>query len=385
MSTDISEWHLITCEYPPQIGGVSDYTYLVGSGLAAKGHTVHVWCPSAESSIADMQGVKVHRELGRFSISDLRHVSRLLNEFPAPRHLFVQWVPHGYGYRSLNLAFCLWLWKRAKFDHDRVDLLVHEPYLEFFEGSWKQNIAACVHRLMIMVLLNAASHAWISIPAWESRLRRYAFGRRLGFDWLPIPSTIPVIQDRNAISEIRKRFAPNGQLLLAHFGPYIRQNTELMCHLLPALLKEHSNLSVLLLGRGGESLRNEMEQQHNNLIGRLHSTGTLNTASLSAYLSASDLIIQPYPDGISSRRTSAMACLSHGLPMITTTGKLTEPLWAKSGAVALAPVGNDEKLMQLAEHLIKDESERTRLIAASKKLYRERFTLDHILSVLRAA
>ena len=38
-------WHILTCEYPPQTGGVSDYTFLVANGLASHDE-VHVWCPS---------------------------------------------------------------------------------------------------------------------------------------------------------------------------------------------------------------------------------------------------------------------------------------------------------------------------------------------------
>lgn len=382
----LSEWHLITCEYPPQIGGVSDYTYLVGSGLAATGNTVHVWCPPADGITPDAPGVVVHRELGRFTPSDLRRVGRLLDEFPSPRRLFVQWIPHGYGYRSMNLPFCLWLWKRATVNHDRVDLMVHEPYLAFFEGSWKQDAAACAHRVMTMILLNAVSRAWVSIPAWESRLRPYAFGRRLRFDWLPLPSTVPVLQDAGDIAAIRNRYAPDRQFLLAHFGPYIRQVIEPISLLLPMLLCAHSNLSVLLLGRGGEKLRDEIGCQYAELTGRIHTVGALSAvAGLSPYLSASDLIIQPYPDGVSSRRTSAMACLAHGLPMITTTGKLTEPLWAESGAVALAPVGDVAALQQLAERLIADENERKRLSATAKTLYQERFDIEHLLAALREA
>ena len=59
---------------------------------------------------------------------------------------------------------------------------------------------------------------------------------------------------------------------------------------------------------------------------------------LSAHIAACDLFVQPYPDGITSRRTSAMACLSQARPVVTTTGHLTEPLWAESDAVALVDV-----------------------------------------------
>src|SRR5579883_195141 len=60
-------WHLITCEYPPQIGGVSDYTFLMARELARAGEEVHVWCGAASGDYPESPGVSVHRELRRFS------------------------------------------------------------------------------------------------------------------------------------------------------------------------------------------------------------------------------------------------------------------------------------------------------------------------------
>src|SRR5207249_3784653 len=112
-----------------------------------EGDGVHVWCPSISPLEESAPGLTVHRQLGRMSGRDLRQVSRRLNEFPAPRRLLVQWVPHGYGYHSMNLPFCLWLWNRARVWKDEVEIMVHEPFLAFREGSWKQDVAAAVHRM----------------------------------------------------------------------------------------------------------------------------------------------------------------------------------------------------------------------------------------------
>src|SRR5919112_1432913 len=96
------EWHIITSEYPPASGGVSDYTRLVAAGLAASGDQVHVWCPPGEGAGVETPGVSVHGVLGGMSPSDLRRVGRELDGFKGPRRLLVQWVPHGYGYRAMN-------------------------------------------------------------------------------------------------------------------------------------------------------------------------------------------------------------------------------------------------------------------------------------------
>ena len=95
-------------------------------------------------------------------------------------------MPHGFGQRSLNLGFCLWVARRARAG-DLVDVVVHEPYLEFGWGPLRHLTMAVVHRLMTAVLLRAADRVWISTPAWESRLRPYALGRAIEMRWLPVP------------------------------------------------------------------------------------------------------------------------------------------------------------------------------------------------------
>src|SRR4051794_8941437 len=173
-------WHLITGEYPPLIGGVSDYCQVVAEGLAATGDEVHVWCPPLPAN-AGQDRVAVHPNMGRFSRRDLRGVDRLLDRFPAPRRLLVQWVPQGFGYRSMNVGFCLWLWHRARAG-DRVDIMVHEAYVGF-GGTPRQTAVAAIHRVMTSILLRAAHRVWTAIPYWERQWRPYTLGRAVRFRW----------------------------------------------------------------------------------------------------------------------------------------------------------------------------------------------------------
>ena len=132
-------------------------------------------------------------------------------------------------------------------------------------------------------------------------------------------------------------------------------------------------------------MREELLRARADLAGRVHASGTLTPESLSCRLAACDLLLQPYPDGVSARRTSSMAGLAHGLPVVTTSGALTEGLWKESNAVALAPVGDDEALLDEVRKLLASPEERSRLSAAALKLYRERFDLSHTIAALRGA
>ncbi len=378
-------WHLITSEYPPQHGGVSDYTHMVASHLASAREEVHVWCPPAEDETPLAPGVSVHREMGRFAPADLRRAGHMLNRHCGPRRLLVQWVPHGYGYRAMNLPFCLWLWTRATRHRDRVEIVVHEPYLTFQQGSWKQRSVAVAHRLMTMVLLRAAHRIWMSIPAWEAHWRPYALGRSLEFNWLPVMSNIAVVDDPLSVKAARARIAPAGGLVVGHFGTYDRNTADLLMESVPAILGGGMGLTVLLMGRGSESMRAALIGRTPELAGHVHATGVRTASDLSVHLSACDVMVQPYIDGVSSRRTGIMAGLAHGVPVITTSGRLTEPLWAESGAVALAPAGDMAGLLKETERLLSNADARRRLGAAGRALYDERFDVKRTIAALREA
>lgn len=376
-------WHIITSEYPPQPGGVSDYTAMVAHGLADAGDDVAVWCPPAVAAPLGDGGVKVRRELGAFARADLTRVSVLLNAEPAPRRLLLQWVPHGFGWRSMNLPFCRWLLRRARRHGDQVDIMVHEPYLAFRPWHLRQNAAALVHRWMTVTLLRAATRVWTSIPAWQNCWQPYTLGRKVPFGWLPIPSSIPVVDDPTGVATLRRALLPREGRLLGHCGTYGPIIGTLLRAALPAVLERSPETQALLIGRGSDRFRAELLAQAPHLAGRISATGPLDAALLSRHLSACDLMLQPYADGLSTRRTSAMACLAHGRPVVSTTGRLTEPLWQESNAVRLAPVEDIGTLVQRTCDLLKDEGERTRVGNAGRALHQARFNIAHTIAALR--
>jgi glycosyltransferase involved in cell wall biosynthesis len=373
--------HIITPEYMPKIGGVADYTRLVARGLHESGESVHVWAPAyAKGDPGDR--FRVHAELGRFTPADLNRTGRLLNEFPGRRRLLVQWVPHAYGYRSMNLAFCQWLWRRAA-SGDRVELMVHEPYLALWEGSWRQTAVAGVHRMMTMMLLRAASCVWMSTPAWESKWRMYALGRSIPFVWLPIPSSLP----EPDAEDVRSGRALTGGTvpIVGHLGTYGSLVTDLLDGALPLVLQSSRSPFVLLIGDGSEQYRRHLISRLPSYSGRVAATGSTSARSLAGYVAACDLVLQPYPDGISSRRTTAMAALKHGVPMVSTCGHLTEPLWEESKAVRLSKAGDHAALAAEVEALLSSPDTRRRLGDAGRHLYGRLFDLSHTVRMLRMA
>jgi glycosyltransferase involved in cell wall biosynthesis len=280
----------------------------------------------------------------------------------------------------MNLPLCLWLWQRA-LRGDDVELMVHEPSLGFGEGNWKHNIAAAVHRLMTIVLLRATRRVWISIPAWEKRWRPYTFGRRVEFRWLPVGSNIPVVQTPAESRQLRARMLGRRKTLIGHFGAYDAHTTELLSKSVPQLVKR--DVMLLLLGHGSEQMRAALLEQNPALANRLYATGRLEAAELSRHIAACDLMLQPYIDGVSSRRTSTMTALAHGVPVVTTRGKFTEALWIASDAVVLAPAHDIDEFVRSATRLLPDQTARQRLGAAARAFYEENFHPRRTIRALR--
>jgi glycosyltransferase involved in cell wall biosynthesis len=201
---------------------------------------------------------------------------------------------------------------------------------------------------------------------------------------MPVPSTVPVIEDAEGAARVRACCLPHAEgSLVGHFGTYPPHASEQLAQVLTALLARRESCAALLLGRGGEALRERILREHPHLAGRLHAKGLLPRREISTHLAACDLVLLPFPDGVSTRRTSAMAALAHGLAVVTTRGRLTEPLWDESRAVELVEAGDARAMCGAAERLLADEDERARLSAAARVLYGERFDLARTISALR--
>jgi glycosyltransferase involved in cell wall biosynthesis len=284
----------------------------------------------------------------------------------------------------MNVPFCLWLWMRASTHGDEVDLMVHEAYLAFGEGSWRQNIVAAVHRLMTVILLRAASHVWVSIPTWEDHLRPYKFGGQATFRWLPVPSNIPVSAQPAEAAALKQAYLCGRRFLVGHFGIYSEMGARLLEEIVPPLLDRAPEAALLLMGKGSEKHRDALIAIAPHHRPRIHATGVLEAAALSHHLAACDLAIQPYPDGVSSRRGSAMAAIAHGLPLVTTAGRLTEPLWLDSRAVEAVPAGDAREFVEATCRLLTDEVGRARLGERARDLYNSKFDVRHTITALRS-
>jgi glycosyltransferase involved in cell wall biosynthesis len=375
-------WHIITGEYPPQPGGVSDYTRQLARGLAQAGEEVCVWAPQAERETPPDPAVTVERLPGRFGPRALARLDAALGRWPGRSRVLVQYVPHMYGWKAMNLAFCSWLLLRCRVT----------PWVMFHEVAfpcrWGQrlphNVLGAVNHLMAALVARAAGRIFVSTPAWEKLLRRLAPGAP-PVHWLPIPSNVPTRADPDAVAAVRAELgAGGGRFVIGHFGTFASIITDALAAVLPPLLTAGDRVG-LLVGRGSVAFAELLVRENPALAGRLRARGEATEEAVAANLGACDLLVQPYPDGVSTRRTSLMAGLALGVPTLTTRGSATEPVWGKEGLVVLAPAGDHAALAEAAERLLADAAARRGLGARGAAGYAQHFSIDHTVRALRAA
>ena len=340
---------------------------------------MHVWCPAPRGSNGPVEEW-IHPQADGLGLRGLRNIGKCLNRFAKPRKLLVQWVPHGYGWRAMNVPFCLWILLRA-LRGDDVQIMLHEAFLSFRDGTWRQSLAAVVQRVMTVILLGSTRRVWISSPSWKAKLRPYSLGKNIRFTWLPVPSTIPVLATLESVVELRKNYTPNGERLLGHFGTYGRLTTDMLEEIIPPVLAANLNSKLLLIGANSDSYREGFVARHPEFANRVCATGAADAMAISRSLMVCDLMIQPYPEGVTARRTTCLAGLAHGKAVLTTAGEMTEDFWHEMPQ-PVAFGSNCVDTVSVANRLLDNRSEIERLGEHAKRYYRENFALEHLIRLL---
>ena len=368
-------WHIITGEYGS--GGVGEYSRRIACALACSGDEVHVWAPRSGALALEDAGVIVHRLPGHFDLRALKILDRGISATVGSR-ILVQYVPHAFGFKAMNLPFCCWLLARQR---RNTFVMFHEVAFKTDSPAFRHSLLEVITRLMALLVTRAATRVFVSTSSWE-RILRSIVGHRLAIETLPVPSNVDVVNDPGAIQAARAKYGPTGALLVGHFSAHARNVLPFLAATIPALLGD-SRVQVVLIGRGSRRFRQYITAHRNRLASGLHATGEMSSYDLSLHLSACDLMIQPYPDGITTRRTSAMAAIAHRRPVVSTEGMLTERVWSDSRAVSLVPADDPGRFVSAVWELLDDADQRERLGRAAVKLYQDRFDLQHTINALR--
>jgi glycosyltransferase involved in cell wall biosynthesis len=144
-------------------------------------------------------------------------------------------------------------------------------------------------------------------------------------------------------------------------------------------------VTIILIGANSDTFRAALLSENPALSERVRATGALKAEDVSLAISSCNVMMQPYPDGVSSRRTSMMAALEHARAIVTTAGPFTEPLWQQSDAVSMVRTDDTNDFASAVGALIENFNLQERYATAAKALYASRFDLSHTIEALRTS
>jgi hypothetical protein len=231
-------------------------------------------------------------------------------------------------------------------------------------------------------LLNAAERVFISTPAWLPLLEFLA-GRKVDATWLPVFSNFEQFGGNTytTSSDSPDDCKPSIRLI-GHFGTFGKHTSEMLEAIVPSILKQCADVRFLFIGRGSYQWAKQFENTVPWSRGRIMGTGELKAEGIIRYIRKCELLIQPYPGGVNSRRGSVMCPLALGCAVVTHAGPLTEPIWYESGATQLVSSPNPKEWVAATRRLLESPAEREELGRRAKALYWKRFSLRRTLDVL---
>jgi len=369
------QWHIITGEFPPQLGGVGDYTRRLAAGLAETGEDVHVWTPESSPGTRSLDGIEVHCLPREFGFEWLRALDQGLSAHSGERVVLVQYVPHMYGWKAMNLGFCCWLIRRR----ERIlFVMFHEVAFPMKAGQpWKHHLLAIVHRVMAWVLLRTVKHAFTSIEPYRDLLSR--LGPNADISLLRLFSNVPFDKPENAFAKPCLGLSRAGSVV-GIFSSFSEEITAVLEDTLPTVL-ENSTIQIFLIGPGDTFIQH-FSRRYPRFRERFNTSGRLNALEAGSYLQTCDVLLQIYPDGACAARGTLVAALASGVPVVTMAGPLTEPLLKHGGVLALADP-NPISIRVVLEELLADPALAGRIGAAGRHLYETEFDVPVAVRKLR--
>ena len=330
----------------------------------------------------ERNGVRVEA-VGSFANPfDLRRVRRLIGEMPRPRITLVQYVPQMYGLKGMNLGFAWWL---NRLSGEPVWVNFHEVAVGADAGaSWRLKLLSMATRVMVRWISGRADELFAVTPSWGDAVKRLC-GGTCDVTCLPVPSSLPLEPEAGALHGIRRRLLAQGwKRAIGHFGTYPNVvRGALKETLLHVLQHTDEETGIVLIGRGSRMFLEELQAEVGDRLTRIIATGGKSGEEAAAWICGCDVMLQPYDDGASGRRSSLMACLALGRAVVTCSGWNTERMWGDAGAVRFEPFSDPGRMAGGVIALLNDDLSRHALEERARGFYAAEFSLERTIQVLR--
>lgn len=382
----ILNWHIIADRNLDIKSSIGAYSLNLSSGLSRTGARVHVWHTQEEGS--RIQKSDVPKEVLSHIVPKLwnedsfQYLQQSFEKISGKNRILIQYGPNSFG-SVWNRRFAQWIFSRTKHG-DEIWIMVHKAQRTpiGFQYSPMNILQRWLQTQKLKDLLRRCQFVFVSTPNWLGELGKKLTCCNSAYLWLPIPSNVSWIENQQRALNLRRAFSNGEAMVLGTFGSFTDKHlTKKLKKLVSRLLKNHGDRIWLFLGRGSEQFVEKMRVEFPSFAQRIETAGELDLAAISAHIQACDIMLQPYPQGVDTSRSSIMVGLSHGKPIVTSYGPKTELVWNNS-FVRLTPGEEIDSLVEATENLISDKKSREKLAVAALENYKNYFSLSRSIETL---
>jgi glycosyltransferase involved in cell wall biosynthesis len=336
---------LISAGYPPDVNGIGDYTWWLAKTLGDEGIELNdkngdtAKPPEAKLKppvvVLTRRGNDHLPSLGVEIVPffDPEHPSTfsLLPEIIETRNaqsesridwLVLQYNPFAWGKRG----FCPWvpsaLHRLLQMPGGpRIAVMFHETVVPVW--PWKFTVMSAWQWPIFRSVCRAAEIAFVSTDRWKPQVKRVA--PHLPVHHLPVGSNVPFC----CLSQVEARRQLGIEMDALVLGIFGSAHLSRRLDWIAATLKEATRrrperrTALLYVGPQGNVVRRACTEAD------LIDLGPLPSENVGACLRAMDAAISPFIDGMSTRLTSVISVLHHGIPVATTRTSWTDDVFLK--------------------------------------------------------
>ena len=345
---------MLTADRSHKVDGIHEYTQHLVTSLRTRSD-IEIVCENPRRT-APARWCSTSRSDGRSPAVLLQY-----NPFNFGRWGFAPWLPAK-----------LWWLRRSK-RSPKLAVMVHEKYVPITD--WRSALMGGWQRLQFFAIRAMADVVFTSISAWANDLS--VRSPRRPVHHLPVGSNLPDMRHDRAAAR-RSLALTDDTMVLAAFGTgHPSRMMDHVAHAAASMAARGIPTVVLNLGCGtppvaaGDAVR-------------VLTPGHLGEEDVARHLAAADIYLAPFVDGVSTRRTTLMAALQHGLPVVGTDGCHTDALLRRADALRLTPVGDRDAFARAVCELAADPVARARQQSSARALYESEFDWAVVSSRLLA-
>jgi glycosyltransferase involved in cell wall biosynthesis len=233
-------------------------------------------------------------------------------------------------------------------------------------ADWRSLLMGGWQRAQLAALARLSDHLFASIEAWT-----HLFGRRPAAH-LPSGSNLPDARERR--QAMREELGLDGSLAVATLSSgHPSHLTDYVGEALRRLVTDGVSPVFLQLGAGSSGVEGIPATV------RVVRPGPLPAERLAEHVAAADMLLAPFVDGVSTRRSSLMAALQQGVAVVGTRGALTDPCLLR---LELVNVGDEAAFAEHVSAVATSRGRCERLGESGRELFERSFAWSAIATRL---